>query len=233
MLFENITTEGLEELEFSGYSPLESGAYEAIVKMAYVTTSERGAQAVNIIANIGKREYRETLWVTNAKGENFYLDKQNGAKRPMAGYTIANNLTQICLGVPLKGIAGVERAVKIYSKEAKAEVPTTVMAIDGLFDIPVTLGILKEIHDKTTDDGNGKYVPTGDTREVNVINQVFSAETHQTAAEIEKKAEATAYDRWVAYNTGKTRNRSKGAANAGKQGAPQKPAKAPVKSLFA
>ena len=71
-MFSNMTTEGMEESKdtLGGYQPLDSDIYLAKIKTAYITISKNNAMAVNFVADIEGREYREQLWITNSKGEN-------------------------------------------------------------------------------------------------------------------------------------------------------------------
>ena len=79
-LFDQLTTNGLEEAQDrtgSGIQPLESDIYEATIVAPYVTHSASGAMAINLIAKIGEREYRETFYVTNREGKNYYLNQND------------------------------------------------------------------------------------------------------------------------------------------------------------
>ena len=230
-IFSNMSTEGMEQAKDSvgGYSPLESGVYEATIKTIYITNSNKGAMAANLIADIEGREYREQIWITNAKGENFFVNKQSGNKVPLPGFTILNDICIAALNKPLAQLDTEPKVFKLYDYEAKAELPKEVPTIVDLCDAKVIFGIVKQIVDKNVKDGNGNYVPSGDTREENVIDKVFSAETKMTANEVAAgKTEPAFIAKWMEKNQGQTRIKAKGKAE-GTAGAPQKPA---TKSLF-
>lgn len=230
-IFSNMSTEGMEQAKDSvgGYSPLESGVYEATIKTVYITNSAKGAMAANLIADIEGREYREQIWITNAKGENFFVNKQSGNKVPLPGFTILNDICLAALKKPLAQLDTEPKVFKLYDYEAKAELPKEVPTIVDLCDTKVILGIIKQIVDKNVKDGNGNYVPSGEVREENVIDKVFSAETKMTSNEVASgKTEPSFIAKWMEKNQGQTRNRAKGKAE-GTAGAPQKPA---TKSLF-
>ena len=81
-----------------GYEPLASDIYEAEIKAAYVTTSRSGAAAINLVLDIAGREYHETIYFTNSKGETFFLSKQSGEKISLPGYTTFNDLCLCAVG---------------------------------------------------------------------------------------------------------------------------------------
>ena len=84
---------------------------------------------------------------------------------------------------------------------------------------PITVGVIRQIEDKTAKDGNGNYQATGETRTINVADKFFHTESKRTVTEfLEQLDEAAFYSKWVEKNKGKDRNRAKGAE--GKSGAP-------------
>lgn len=226
-LFSNFSSsENLEQVKDSlgGYQPLDSGAYEAVVKTVYITHSNKGAMAANLVLDIEGREYKEQLWITNSNGENFYKSK-SGGKVGLPGFTVLNDLCLCAVGKELKEMEPEERVFKLYDYDTKQEMPKEVPTIVDLQDTEIIVGIVKQVVDKTTKNDSGVYVPTGETREENVIDKIFHAASHKTVAEAKAGAkEASFYDKWVAKNTGMTRNRAKGAKAEGTAGAPQKPA---------
>lgn len=215
-----------------GYEPLSSGIYNATIKAAYVTTSRNGAMAVNVLADINGQEYRETLWITNREGKPFYVSKKTGEKIFLPGYVVINDICLATLGKPLKETDAQPRTFKIYDVEAKKELPKEVPTMIELIGKQVCLAIVRETVDKTVRDASGNYVPSGETKDQNVISKVFDFTTHRTVNEIrEHVAEASFYDKWLVKNEGITRNRAKGAqegASHGMAGMPMKPAAAPA-----
>lgn len=231
-IFSNLTNDNLEQAKDSlgGFTPLESGSYDAKINCAYVTTSAKGAMAINLTADIDGREYREQLWITNSKGENYFINKKTNTKVPLPGFTIINDICLCTLGQDLKELDTEPRVFKIYDYDAKQEMPKEVPTIVELMGKEITFGIVKQIVDKNVKDSSGNYVPSGDTREENVIDKVFHCKTKMTVNEAKAgQKEASFHDKWVAKNAGNTRNKAKGKQAEGTAGAPQKPA---VKSLF-
>lgn len=231
-IFSNMTDDSIEAPKDSvGYSPLESDIYPAVIKAIYITKSKNGAMAANLVADIGGRDYREQLWITNAKGESFYKDKA-GKKRYLPGTTVLNDICMCGIEKPLNQMDTEDKVFKIYDYEAKTELPKTVPTMTELAGASVLLGIVKEVVDKNVKDDDGNYVPSGETREVNVIDKVFHLPTHKTVFEVkEGREKANFYDTWLKKLKGTVRNRAKGAKAEGTAGAPQKTA-APKKSLF-
>lgn len=236
---ENIAT---ERDSVGGNGPLDSGLYAAKVALAYVTQSQGGATGLvlNLKTNEG-REIRQTLWMTSgtAKGGKNYYEDKNGQKQYLPGFNHANSLSLLTVGKEISDLDTETKVVNVYSAEAKAEVPTKVEMVMDLLGQEILVGLIKQTVDKTQKNDAGVYVPTGETREENEIDKLFRAKDRMTTAEIRAQAEEAKFaDTWSEKWTGKTRDRSKGAAagTAGlpgvKAGAPAA-AKKPTASLFA
>jgi len=238
-MFGNMTTEGLEESgdRLGGGGVLESGPQDGVIKVAYVGKSASSdAQSITTIIDMNGFEYRETFWITNRKGENFYTDKQDATKKHgLPGFVMVDNMCQLATGHGLAAQETEEKTVNIYDFEAKKELPKNVQVLTGLIGKPITAGVKKVVVDKTKKDGNGVYQPTGETRDTNEIDKFFHAETKRTVTEYKQGIEeAQFYPKWVEKNEGKTVNKAKGAE--GKSGAPgsapQGGSEKPQTSLF-
>lgn len=239
-LFGNLKSEGLEESQdrLGGYKPLETSIYTGTIKAAYAGKSEGGALSVNLIAMIDNAEYRETFWVTNKKGENFFLNPSDKTKKvPLPGFQIVDDICLIASGKPLSEQNTEERTIKLYDFEAKKELPKGVDMLVDLIGQPISLGILKELHNKTEKQGD-EYVAIADTREVNVTDKVFHPTEKLTVAEARSgTTEAKFWDSWLERNKDQTRDRreikdGQGGAKKGAGPAPVAGAAAPRKSLF-
>lgn len=245
-LFGNLTTEGLEQTEdrVGGFQPLETDAYTGTIKAFYATKSAGGANAVNIIlATEGGREYRETIYVTNRNGENFYLNQNDKTKKiPLPGFVIAEDICLVTVEKPLSAITFEDKVMNIYDPEAKREVPKSVPMATELIGKEVTLGIVKQLENKNEKQGDA-YVPIADTRETNYTDKVFHTGTKMTTVEARNgSTEAVFFNAWVERNKGNTRDKRtiKDGGNAGQSGrpamgAPQAggtTAAGPKKSLF-
>ena len=218
-----------------GGGPLESGLYLSTITLAYITKSTGGALGLVLNAKTDtNREIRQTLWMTNKQGQNYY--ERDGQKNYLPGFIIANSIALLSVGQELSDLDTETKVVNVYSYEAKAEVPTKVDMVMDLLGKQVYIGLIKQTVDKTQKNDAGAYVPTGDTREENDIDKIFRASDMKTEAEIRAQAEEAAFAvTWKAKWTGVTRNKAKGTAGAsGTAGAPKgaTTAKKPATSLF-
>lgn len=229
-MFNTLTNDGLEEAQdrLGGFAALETNAYTGKIKAAYAGVSGGGAKSVTVILDIGGgKEYRETFYVTNKKGENFYLNKQDPTKKvPLPGFTVVDDICLVTCGKNLSQLTLEDKVFKIYDADAKKELPKSVPALVEIIGMEVTLGILKEIVNKTEKVGD-KYVPVAETRDQNVTDKVFHTETKMTVAEGRAGAEkASFYDSWLERNKDKTRDRRE--LKDGQAGVAGAPGAAPV-----
>lgn len=210
-LFGHLSSEGLEEAtdRLGGFQPFDTDAYTGKIKLAYAGQSDGGARNVTLVVDFGGREYRETIYVTNKKGENFFLNKQDNSKKvPLPGFTTVDDICLVTTGKPLAEQQGEDKVVNIYDRDAGREIPKTVPMLVELLDKDVTLGIVRQLENKSEKDANGQYQPIADTREVNFIDKVFHTGTKMTVVEAKNGADtATFYNSWVERNRGETRDK--------------------------
>lgn len=242
-MFGKLTTDGLEETgdRLGGGGVLDSGVYEGTIKAAYAGKSQSSdAQSITVMIDINGREFRETYWVTNKNGENFYLDKNDKKKKvPLPGFTAADDLCLLATGHPLAEQEVEEKVLNLYDFTERKEVPQNVPVLTGLTGKSIRVGIIRQVVDKTQKNDAGVYVPTGETREENIADKFFHAESKRTVTEFRQKIEEPIFhDKWAEKNTGTVRDRSTKGAGAqggapGRPGAPASAAAAPKTSLFA
>lgn len=242
-IFGSLSTEGLEEAQdrLGGFAPLDTDIYTGVIKMAYAGQSTGGARNVSLVVDFEGREYRETVYVTNRKGENFYLNPQDKSKKvSLPGFLTIEHLCIVTTGKPLNEQQAEEKVVKIYDPEARQELPTSVMMLTGLLGQTASFGIVKQLENKSDKVGD-EYIPNAETRDTNVIDKIFHTETKLTVPEATKGVEeAVFWDAWVDKNKGVTRDKRTikdgEAGQAGRPGAarsaPQASGGAPKKSLF-
>lgn len=97
----------------------------------------------------------------------------------------------------------------------------------------IQAGIQKQTVDKNEKGDDGKYYPTGETREINEVVKFFRYDDGLTVPEIEKGVtEAKFKDEWVAKWAGKVINKAKGNKDGAKSGLPSGGAKTGTSSLF-
>lgn len=210
-LFANLKSDGLEESQdrVGGFGAVESDIATGIVKAFYAGKSAGGANSITVVVTLaGSKEYRETLWITNKQGENFFLNKQDKTKKvPLPGFTVADDICLATTGLPLADQPFEEKVLNIYDFDAKKELPKGVQVAMEVVGKEVSLGILKELHNKTEKKGD-EYVDIPETRELNVIDKVFHTESKKTVVELKNGAEEAAFwDKWLENNKGKTRDR--------------------------
>jgi len=212
-LFGKLKSEGLEEStdRVGGFQAKDSDIYNAKIKAAYAGKSPGGAMSVTIIALLpDKSEYRETLYVTNKQGENFFLNKKDTSKKvPLPGFTIVDDICLIVTGKPLAEQDTEEKVIKLWDFDAGKELPKAVDMITALIDGEVSLGILKEEHNKQEKKGD-EYVPTEVIIEKNVIDKVWNTEHKMTVVEAKNGADKGAFwDSWLERNLGAVKDRRK------------------------
>jgi len=220
-LFKNLTTEGMEEAQdrLGGFSVFETDVYAGKLKVAYAGQSEGGARNVTLVMDFGGREYRETIYITNKKGENFFLNKEN-KKVALPGFTTVDDLCQVTTDKGLADQNTEDKVLNIYDREAGKEVPKSVPVLTELTDKDVLVAILKSTVDKTEKQGND-YVPTGESREENSIEKIFHPTLQVTVVEAKAgKSQGEFITAWVGRNKGKTRDKRQNKGSDARQGRP-------------
>lgn len=180
-----------------GYRALDSDIYTGTIKYAYLQNSQSSkALAINLSVDIDGTEFKETLWISNRDGKNFY--EKDGKKNYLPSFTTANSIALFACQKELSDLDTEPKVLNLYNWEHKKEVPTEVPCITALHGKPVTLGIIKEIRPKQVKNSQGNYVDSDETKEVNTISKVFHPENHKTVAECKAKADkAQFYEVWL------------------------------------
>ena len=224
-MFEDLSTEGLEESTdvLGGGGPLESGAYDSVIKMAYVTEAASEARAINLVLDVGGRDYWETIYVTSgkAKGKKNYYER-DGKKYPLPGFTTVNDLCLLATGKDLAKQDIEEKVVNVYDFDARKEVPTKVPVITSIIGEKVKVGIVKIRENKSKkNESTGAYEPTSEERLINEISKVFHHETNKTVSEyINKTEEATFFGKWMEKHNGVLTDKYKEVSGGGSSGKP-------------
>ena len=195
-----------------GYQPLESGLYNCMITMAYLKKSSGGALGLTLhMKTEENREIRETIYVTSgdAKGNSHKFTNSKGEQGYLPGFLLGDSLCLLTVGAPLSSIQTEDKVVNVYSAESKKEEPTTVPVLMALLNQPITAGVLKQIEDKPVMNDAGKYVPSGETRTINVIEKFFRAADGLTVPEIRGGCTAAEFKQtWAHQNNGTVRDRS-------------------------
>lgn len=236
-LLKNLETKANVEGEkdvLGGGGVLDTNVYPMKVKVAYFTTAASGAVAINLQGDVDGKEVRQQFWVLsgNDKGnKNTYT--KDGKEYYLPSFLTANSLALLTVGKELSQLDVEKKVIKLYDFEAKEERPTEVDVLVELTGQMIQAGIQKQTVDKNEKGDDGKYYPTGETREINEVVKFFRYDDGLTVPEIEKGVtEAKFKDDWVAKWAGKVINKAKGNKDGAKSGLPSGGAKTGTSSLF-
>ncbi len=177
-----------DSVGFSG--PIDSALYPLEVTMAYLIKSAKGALGLvthfkATMPDGGSRDLRQTEYVTSgdAKGnKKFYV--KDGQNFPLPGYSWGNSLCLLAGGAPLDTFETAAKDIKVWDSATKAEVIQTKEVLVGLIGKTVLAGVLRQTVDKNVKDAQGNYVPSGETRDENLIDKFFHPTNRKTVAEI-------------------------------------------------
>jgi hypothetical protein len=175
-----------------------------LVDVAFMGKSKKGATSINIhykAADGSKMTIRQTLWVKSGdeKGNHTYYVDKDGDKRPLPGYSEANQILFITTGEKLNSEALVaeEKTIKLYDYKAKAEVPTKVAALRVMENKPIMIGVIK-VRDNRVKLVSGKYIDQVEDRKFNEVDKVFYPDG-RTIAEVRAEAIEPKFlnDKWL------------------------------------
>lgn len=211
-IFKKLKTDGAEAVtdRLGGFVTYPTDVYDAEIKMAYAGQSEAGALNVTLIADIGGKEYRETVYVSNKAGENTYPDKQDKTKKHLLpGFITINDICLLTTGDALDEQETEEKMVKVYNSTEKKEIPTAVQVLTALLGQKVKLGVLRTKTFKQKKNDGGVYVDTTETRLENTIDKVFHAESGRTVTEYLHEVDPGEFlPAWTEKNKGEDRDKT-------------------------
>lgn len=209
-MFANLTNEGLEkEVDRlgGGNAPLSTDIYKGTIKLAYAGTSAGGSKFVALLVDIDGRDYRETIYVTNRQGQNFYMSKDN-KKVPLPGFSMIDNICMLTTEQPLAAQTVESKVIKLWNYEDNKEVPQEVPVLVDLLGKQVALAIEHILENKSTKADDGSYVPTAEERNFNTIAKAFHIDTMVTVTEaLNGLDEGEFHAKWLDQNQGKVRDK--------------------------
>jgi hypothetical protein len=238
------TSEKVEDDFLGGGGVFDTDIYTAKIKTVYIGKAQNSnAQSINLILDIGGKELRNTIWVTNKQGEVTYKDKKTGEPKNLPGFNQVNSLAMLVAGKEMGDLDVEELKVKIYDFDAKAEVPQAVDCFTELHGETIQIALQRQTVDKTQkNEATGDYDPTGETRDVNEIVKFFPGDKLVTISEVDQfikslgsnldevmengellkaiakmpEEQGTYAEKWLEKNRGQTWNKSSGKAAEGK-----------------
>lgn len=247
-MFDNLNTDGIEgpsDRLGGGPSLMETGSYDGIIKLAYVTLSGSSkAQCVNLVVDYDGVEMRDRFWVTNKNGEPHYEGKGNnkGKKFMLPGFETANDACLMSTGLPLAEQTIEDKTINLWDNDAKKELPKVVPVITSVLGKPITGAVQRQtVNKQEKNDSTGFWEDTNESRDQNETVKFFRTETKMTTAETMRGEDIAEEDlfhtKWLEKNKGVTRNmfkEVKGAAGAAPGGGTGSPgaASGQSKSLF-
>ncbi len=174
----------------------KTGIYTAELSMAYMKESKNGAIGIQLdfTTEEGETYAVNNLWVTNRKGEPFYIiqkgDKK-GEKDVLPGMKELMKYSQLLTGKKESFNETEDTIYPIYDKEKGAMVDKTVKSVPSFVGKIVQLVLQETVKDKTAlNSGSGKYDPTGETMIVLELKTLLDGVTGKTLAEVESGSEA-------------------------------------------
>jgi len=227
-MFENLKSNDAIEHEGDslgggGYI-VNTDAYKLAIDMAYFDKSKGGALSFNVVLKGQNNEtVKQQWWVASgdAKGnKNFYVDKK-GKEHYLPDFSSANNFCLLACGKEISALKTEEKQIMLFDFTERKEVPQKKQVAMEVLGKEVVVAVEKQIVDKTANDGNGNYLPTGETREQNQIVKSFSAKDNRSAAEVRAEVDTAEFlEAWLEKNKGTVNDMSTGVAAGGTDGAP-------------
>ena len=212
-IFKKHNTEGLEQVEdrLGGGSVLEAGAYLFEVVMAYAGKSDSGSEFIDFefkgVEESESATYKERIYFTNKKGENYFVDQKSNKKVGLPGFVVVDHICLVTSGQPLSEQDTEEKMVKVYNFEKREDEYISAPVLTDVIGKQVRLGLQKILKNKQEKGDNGYYDVAGERTE-NSISKVFVADDKRTVSEVTNGVEeAEFYDKWVEKNAGQTIDR--------------------------
>ena len=221
-----------QEERVGGFRLIDSGIYDAKIKLAYLLKSDAGAIGVSFVFDVDGSDYRETIWISNRNGETFYYKKDDKGnytdkKVQQPGYQRVNSICRLAIDKQLDEMQPEEKVLQIWNSEEKKEMPKSCEVLTELHGATVKLAILKVLENKSEKGDDGKYRDIAEDREINTIDGVMVAEGEYAGATVteltKSKPIGVFMKSWDDANTGKVRDKRTIKDGAGaKSGRPQR-----------
>lgn len=194
------------DTDYSGKFTINTGAYPAKIRLAYLDASPKGAAfvALDVMLNInGKaRQYKEEIYISNREGDLTYKDKKTGEYKPLPGFVTVDTLCKLAIDKPFAELDTETKKIKIKNRKTKQDENLDKEILMDLIGSEIILGISEEEHDHWDED------KVGETQLKNCITKVFSSD-ELTLPEKDAKAEPKYLASWKEQNNDKVVMRAK------------------------
>jgi len=214
---------------------LPADVYKGKLDMVYLDKSPNGAICINIHFNTGSHIVRNTVYISNRKGEFTY----NAGKvaKPLPGYSQMDAFFKAVTGKGIAQQVSATKTIKIYNYDLRKEVPEEREVFVELIGTQAQVGILQVKEEKTNkvsvDPKNKPYTEgTGEFREFNELSKWFDEDGLTTAEKASGETSPEFLEKWrdkFSYKVTVRNAKVKAPSNAGiTSGMPD----IPSKSLF-
>lgn len=194
------------------FGPVETGIYKVVIKKAYLDESAKGAMNFNMefLTESGNLIRIKEYFTKNKENGQVNYYTKDGKNHLFPSYILLQDIAALAAQVRLEDMETEAGKVMIFDYTQGKEVPQSKEILTELLGKKINLAIEKQIEDKTANDGNGNYLPTGETREVNKVVKAFCPDDRTTVTEKKAHEEGAYAERWLENNEGKTIDKSVG-----------------------
>ena len=213
-LFKNInTTTDVQEIKDTlggNKFIVPTDVYKVKVDSPYIHVANSGAMAVKltlVTEDNSKIKLTEYICSGTAKGSKTYYER-DGKQFFLPGFNLMNSLAMMTLNKSIIDLDSQSKIINTYSFVERKEMPTKVDLLGDLHGVEVYAAIKLTIVDKESKNAEGIYVPNGDTRETNEVNQFFHYPTKLSVYEAKNKLDAEFMDKWIEANKDKIFNKT-------------------------
>ena len=187
-----------EVSDFSGKRTVDTGVYDATIKVFYLSTAQTGSTMLNQVFKVGNQEITlKAEYLYKDPKVQYYIDKKTGKKKQNIGIQKLNETCLAATGDKLENTEMKEKTIKIWDYDLKKEAPVKRMVITGLTGATVQLAILEIQENKYSD-------PTQAVLRNEVVK--VALDDGSTVAEVNAKKDPVWMATWEERNAGKMRD---------------------------
>ena len=185
-----------------GFSPLPTDIYPCKLKYAYMDKSPRaGTPYVQLVLDINGRTISPKPLYIAYKETGTPCRVENGKKIYTPAWKTLNSLAYAVTGKTLDSLPVEDKIIEKYSFEEKKNIPVKVPCFTDLCGVDIQVA-LKEYKEHKQQKVGDTYVPTTETRVINIVDKYLSKDG-KTAIEISQGKEPEFAPKWLEANKGK------------------------------